>query len=248
MINLDPSIIDQDSVRKKRRKKLLTIAIAPVVLLFAASLFFMRQGFFDLLFGINFKNESADIAITLSQMQKVGNIVEPYIAYYNAGTAYLKGGDGHLAEVELRESIKNLPPSDKICKVRVNLSYSLEIQADEAKIKKEYDQALVLYNTAEGVLYEDGCANKANQGGKDQSAEKAKQRISKKRNSTVSEMNGNGDGESGNNGEDGLEISEEQLKTLQENAKSGNDVLQEARDRNSSYGGGGAYGKYTVHW
>ncbi|MCQ2570965.1 MAG: hypothetical protein MJ154_01830 [Candidatus Saccharibacteria bacterium] len=122
MINLDPSIIDQDSVRKKRRKKMLSIAIAPVIILFAASLFFMRQGVFDILFGINYKNEDAGIAISLSQMQKIGNIIEPYIAYYNAGTAYLKDGDGHSAESESRESSKNIPQEEQISKVRGNLS------------------------------------------------------------------------------------------------------------------------------
>ena len=43
-VNLDPSIIDQDALRKQRRKKMLTYAAIPVVVLIAAGLFFLRPG------------------------------------------------------------------------------------------------------------------------------------------------------------------------------------------------------------
>ncbi len=253
MINLDPSIINQDEVRKKRRKKMLLIAIVPEIILIAAGAFFVRQGVFDILFGANYKNEKADVAIALSQMQKVGNIIEPYIAYYNAGTAYLRGGDGVKAEAELRESMKNLPPSDKICQVRVNLSYSIEIQADEAKVLKKYDEALVLYSRAEGILYEDNCANKnEGQNGKDKNADTAKRRISQKRGSVVSEMNGN-EGEGGDDpSTGGREITEEQLRKLQQemnnNGKVREKILEQQGKNRSNGNGGGAYGYYNYHW
>ncbi|MCQ2570964.1 MAG: hypothetical protein MJ154_01825 [Candidatus Saccharibacteria bacterium] len=109
-----------------------------------------------------------------------------------------------------------------------------------------------MYSTAEGVLFEDGCANKNDQNGKDKNAEAAEERISKKRGSTVSEMNGNSEDGDGSSEEDGLEISEEQLKQLQDNAMSGSDVLQEIREesnrRSGGTFGGGAFGEHLVHW
>lgn len=248
MINLDPSIIDQESVRKKRRKKLLRISFLPVLILLLAGLFFLRQGVFDILFGIVYNNEDAGIAIALSQMQKNGNVIEPYIAYYDAGTAYLKDGDGEKAEADLKESLKNMPPTDKICQVRVNLSYSIEIQADEAKIMQQYDRALTLYSRAEGVLLADNCANK-NKNGKDAKAEAAQKRISQKRSNTVAKMNNSGD-DGTINEKGGLEISEEQLEKLQKNTKNGSIIRDEVLRRNSSSGsgGGGSYGSYTYHW
>ena len=255
MIDLDPSIIDQESVRKKRRRKMLRIAIIPVLLLIATSIFFIRQGAFDIIFGIAYNAEKADTAITLSQLQKNGNIIEPYIAYYNAGTAYLKDGDGKKAETELQESLKKLPPNDKVCQVRVNLSYSVEIQADEAKILKKYNDALVLFSRAEGILYEDGCASKTDsKNSKDKNADTAKDRISQKRNEVVSEMNRSSGNKTIDPKKGGLEISEEQLKKLQEETSSGNDARSEAMNAitgkfaNGGGGGNGGYGIYYKHW
>lgn len=249
MINLDPSIIDQEGLRKKRRKKLLIAFIAPVAIFAIAGMFFLRPGVFDVLYRINYDGDNSDALISLSQMQKAGNIIEPYIAYYDAGTAYLKDGDGIKAEVELRESIKQQPPADKICQVRTNLSYSIEIQADEAKIMKKYDEALVLFSRAEGILYEDNCANKQSDTGKDRMAVTAKKRLIQKRNSVVSEMNNSADESEIDPETGGLEISDEQMQQVLENIQNGNDIRSDVRMHGRSYGSyGGASGSYGYHW
>ncbi len=250
MINLDPRILDQEGVRKHRRRKLFSIAALPLILLIAGGLFFLRPAVFDALFGINYNNEKSDFIIGLSQIHKNANLLEPYIAYYNAGTAYLKNNENAKAEEELRESIKNVPPSDKICQVRVNLSYSIEAQGDEARVLKKYDEALVLYNKAEGVLYEDNCASKqSSKESRDQKAQAAKNRISDKRNSTVSEMNGNeaGGGDGDDDDDNGLEISDEQLEQLRQNAMNGNDARGRVLQRRNGSAGGG-YNFNTRHW
>ena len=249
MINLDPSIINQESLRKKRRKKLLLIFIAPVTVLTLAGLFFLRPGMFDILFGMNYDNKDSGMIVSLGQMQKVANIIEPYIAYYNAGTAYLKDGDGIKAEAELRESIKKLPPQDKICQVRTNLSYSIEIQADEAMINRKYDEALVLYSRAEGILYEDNCASKQDaQEIKDKMIDAAIKRITRKRGTVVSEMNNSGDGSDVDPETGGLEIDEDQLEQMRSNARNGNDVRSMVLERGSRGGSYGGYGSYNYHW
>lgn len=240
MIDLDPAIIDQESIRKKRRKKLFLIALTPITILVLASILFLRPGIFDAIFSMKFNQDDAGGAISISQFHKGVNIIEPYIAYYNAGTAYIKGKDGKNAENELQESLRNNPPKDKICQIRVNLSYSIELQADDAKNRSDYDNALMLYNRAEGVLYDDGCASKQDgKKSKDGKAEEAAERISKKRSSAVALLNGadddgNGDGGGGDNSNN-IEISEEEIKNLRQKLKDGASVRSEVYERQRKF-------------
>ena len=254
MINLDPSIINQDAVRKKRRKKMLAYAITPVLMLLLAGIFFLRPGAFDILYGMNYDNEDAGLIVTIGNMQTKLNILEPYLAHYSAGTAYIRNNDGKQAEIELRESIKNNPPSDKICQVRTNLAYSIEMQADQESILKHYDRALVLYSSAEGVLFGDNCASKndSQAESRDEKAENAKKRISDKRNKIVSEMNGKTDEAGDPNSNTDTEISEEQLDNSRNNLMNGMSVQDAMRRQQFSYGsgsgsGGGAFSNIE-HW
>lgn len=251
MINLDPSIIDQDSVRKKRRKKMLLAALGPVIVLVIIGIFCIRPSTFDVLYRINYNN-AADVNIGLSGMQKFANIIEPYIAYYDSGTAYIRNNEGAKAEADLRESLRQNPPYEKLCQIRVNLSYSIEIQADEASILAKYDQALLLYNRAEGVLYEGNCVNRISpQNSLDKNAATAQNRISKKRGSTVEKMNGVENGDN-NDGEDtqGANISEEYAEQLRSGMMSSEDARDLVINRNGMRGysllpGGGNINQYN---
>lgn len=238
MINLDPAIIDQEGTRKKRRKKLLTYAILPVAILIVAGLFFMRPGMFNILYNANFDNEKAGFIIFLSQAQTKANIIEPYIAHYDTGTAYIKDRDGQKAEEELRKSLNSNPPSDKVCQVRTNLSYSIEMQADQEQIKHHYSEALILYSTAEGVLYGDNCASKQDSSkSRDKKADTAKERISQKRGRVTGQMNGKkGDDIDTPDATTDTQINEGQLKELRDNLMNGLDVQNYSR--NNQYGSG----------
>ncbi len=252
MIDLDPSIIDQESIRKKRRHKLLKIAIGPVALIILFALFFLRLGVFDFLYGMNYSNPSASSIVSLSQMQKHVNILEPYIALYESGTALIKDSQFEKAEADLRESLLNNPPADTVCMVRVNLSYSLEMQADAAKADQRYSAALSLLSKAEGVLYEDNCAdpsNKSTSESKDEKAEKSKDRIEKKRNDVVSKMNGGDSGDGGGNdggeGGSGYEISGDVVEQIQSQNLTNTEVYDEVHGRGGSGGPGGSWSAPT---
>ena len=252
MINLDPSIIDQDGIRKKRRKKMLLIALAPVTLFLLTGIFFLRPGMFDIIFTSAFNGKNGNGAVSISQFHKNLNLIESYIAYYDAGTAYIKSGDNAKAEAELRDSISHNPPKDKICHVRVNLAYSIELQEAAAKNAEKYVDALIMYSKAEGILYEDNCANKQNESdAKDENAQRAIDRISQKRSNTVSAMNGNegGSNEEGG-GSEGLEITEQDAEALRENLMDNNALRDYVRSRTGSNGGGsGGGGSYFIqHW
>lgn len=250
MINLDPSIIDQESVRKKRRKKLMLYATAPVVILLIAGLFFARPGIFNVLYNMNYDNADAGFNIFISNLQTKANIIEPYIAYYDAGTAYIKNNDAIRAETELRSSLRNNPPADKVCQVRTNLAYSIEMQADQENIKGNYSEALVLYSTSEGILYGDNCASKDDSEDRDEKAGEAKKRISQKRGKITSEMNGQGEGGEDLNPYADTQINEGQLQELRNNLMNGLDIQNYSRQKQFASGGGAGGGSYSKiqHW
>ncbi len=249
MINLDPSIIDQDKIRKKRRKKLFAYTAAPIILLFATGLFLVRQGIFDVLYFVNYNNPDATAIVVLGNMQTVANAFEPYIAYYDLGTAYIRDNNGKKAEEALRNSLKNNPPEEKNCQVRVNLAYSIEMQADEAANKNLYDSALILYSTAEGVLLENNCASKQNdQKPRDEKAQEARERIIQKRGDIVSEMNGGNDGDSDNNSTSDTQVSEEQIEEMRNNTVNSAEARDSIRNSTLGRGSGGGLINLNPHW
>jgi len=250
MINLDPSIIDQESVRKKRRKKLLLYATAPVIILLLAGLFFARPGVFNVLYNMNYNNTDAGFNIFISSLQTKANIIEPYIAHYDAGTAYIKDNDGVKAEEELRNSLRSNPPADKVCQVRTNLAYSIEMQADQETIKGNYGEALVLYSASEGILYGDNCASKDERESQDKKAGAAKERISQKRGKITSKMNGRDEDEQDLNPYTDTQINESQLKELRDKLVNGLDIQNYTRQKQYASGdslGGGSI-KNIQHW
>ena len=245
MIDLDPAIVDQETTRKKRRKKLLLIALGPIILLVVAGAFFLRPACADVLYRINFDSNNGG-AIAIAKMQQFANLIEPYVAYYNSGTALIQQKEGREAEKELRQSLASNPPQDKICQVRVNLSYSIEMQADDARSDRRFDDALALLSKAEGVLYENGCASKISnkEYGKDKHAEEAKKRIGGKRNQIISAMDSRyGDNEGGEEGgeEQSVSLDNEVIDSIRSMIESGPEIQNLLRD-NSHFGAGNVSG------
>lgn len=257
MINLDPKLLDQEGIRKRRRKKLLLLALAPEIVLVLTGLFFLRPSISDLIYRINYDNRNA-FAVNVAQMQQAANILEPYIAYYNAGTAMIRDGRVEKAEEELRESLDKNPPKEKICRVRINLSYSIEMQADKALMNGDYESALMLLSKAEGVLYADNCAERNEQqeqqdeqhGQKQESKEERNQhekaqsaieRISEKRSEVVEKINGDTKSQnssSQNQGGNNKELDEKAVEEVRKKTLSGSDVRSYVRDyQHSNFGG-----------
>jgi len=240
MIDLDPAIVDQETLRKKRRKKLLLISLAPEIILVVAGIFFLRPACADVLYRMNFDSQSGG-AIAIAKMQQFANLLEPYVAYYNAGTANIQQRNAKEAEKELHQSLANNPPKNKVCRVRVNLSYSIEMQADEARANRHLDEALALLSKAEGVLYENGCASKDNakEPAKDGHAEEAKKRINGKRNQVISSIDSNYDEESGGSGDNknGANLDSKKIETIRNMIESGPEIRGMLRD-NTFYGAG----------
>ena len=238
MINLDPALVNQDDIRKKRRKKLMVIAVAPFSLLMIISLFFLSAGFYNLVYAFYLNGDDYSGAHAVTETRFLLNILEPYIAPYNQGVADLKAKEYYRAENEFRTSLQENPPQEKLCTIYVNLSLSIELQADQLLVADKYDEAIEKYNLAEFTLYNNGCASRNGGRGKDSKADSARDRVNKKREDAVNEMNG----ESGNSGSgsgegEGGTISEEELnKILQEGGVAGNDMRGTSNSNNTSGG------------
>ena len=189
MINLDPSLVDQDTIRKQRRKRLMTIYAAPVAVLLIIAGFFLSCSFFNLIYSIEYGSKAYDMAENFGGTRLLINWLEPYIAYYDQGVAELIQTKYTKAEENFNLSLQNSPPEKVLCKIYVNLSLSIEYQADEKLSGENYEDALILYNRAEATLYNNGCASEQGSQGKDAKAESAKARIDQKRSKAVAAAN-----------------------------------------------------------
>lgn len=247
MLNLNPELVNQDKIRKARRKRMLKIAALPCLALFLCSLFIFRIGVFNIVYGVSYDNQNYDVANSMTDFQGLGNIIMPYLKYYDGGVAKLNNQDYEGAEDDFRSSLKENPPADVLCKVYVNLSLSIEFQADEKYRAESYEDALVLYTKARSTLYSNGCVDKSTDDKKDDSkdakAKEAAKRIDRKASTTMKKMNDmddDGDNPSGS-GQD-ITMSEEQKKSLQNLKERQAEALWNIQSR---VRGGSGYGTCT---
>lgn len=190
MLNLDPALLDQDKIRKDKRKRLLKHSILPIIILVGASLYFFSTWIYNIVFSVSFGNKNYPIADGFTETRFVSNVVEPYIADYDQGVARLAMGQYPEAEGSFMESLKKSPIKERLCQIYVNLSLSIEFQADAFLQQKNYPRVIELYNRAKATLYNNGCAEEgAQSGGKDRKAEMAEQRLADKINSAIDSMN-----------------------------------------------------------
>ncbi|MBP5647707.1 hypothetical protein J6X04_00215 [Candidatus Saccharibacteria bacterium] len=220
--NLD--LLNQDKIRFKKRRRLFLYTLVPLIILILSTIFFLRTGIYNIIYSTGIAGESYGLPAVATKLQMVGNLIEPYLPYYNNGYLKLIQAESRedlvAAETEFRESLKHNPPEERLCAIYGNLSYSIELQADLLFNNQQYNDALVSYNQAESLLFENNCASKDdNQTGKDEQSEAAKDRIEEKRREAVDAANNNSDPSNNNgNGNQGgdQEISESQLQEIQD--------------------------------
>ena len=243
-MNLDPALLDQDKIRLAKRKKYFLAALAPLVLLAFAAIFFLRTAIYN----IPVASDNYSTVISFSNIQLIANLIEPYLPFYDRGTAKLAQAqslaDLTSAEADLRTSLKNNPPEGILCSIYGNLSLSLELQGDLKVSDKNYDDALTLYNRAESLLFEHGCASKAEgKTGSDSIAEAAKKRLEEKRKKATDAANGvESEAEGSDEETSKQQISDEDLQKIRDS--------QSSQDRAAAalrYGIGAGYGASSTH-
>ena len=241
MLNLNPELVDQDKIRKIRRKQMLKYAFVPCLLLLLASAFVFRIGIFNIVYSVSYGNQNFDIANSMADIQGIGNVITPYIKYFDGGVAKLRNLNFTEAEKDFRASLKENPPVDVLCSIYTNLSLSIEFQADEKFNSKKYEEALVLYGKAQSTLYSNGCASKNEDEGSDTLSKNAKKRIDTKLSKTMNKINTVSD-EKGDDGDDTPRektITKKQQEQLEERRSLQNEVswrVQNSLAYGSSFG------------
>lgn len=122
--------------------------------------------------------ESGDYSENLISLLFPLNFEEPYLVHYNSGNLKYQNKDFSSAIEKYETSLKNRPPVEKVCDVRINLSLS-----KVALVKTTDLNAYEKLEDAKKVLYEDSCANKNDDNGRSKEAEKLKQEITNLQNS-----------------------------------------------------------------
>lgn len=230
MLNLNPELVNQDKIRKARRKRMLKIAAFPCAVILIASLFVFRVGIFNIVYSVSYGNQNYDVANSMADFQGLGNVISPYIKYYDGGVAKLKNKQYENAEKDFRSSLKENPPEKILCNIYVNLSLSIEYQADEEFKKENYEDSLVLYTKARSTLFSNGCADKNatedNDQSKDKNARNSVSRIDKKASIAMNKMNSSEDvgGDDTPTNTDKI-ITKDQERKLQKRRDSQNEII-----------------------
>ena len=109
---------------------------------------------------------------------KIINVIQPYIAYYNLGNIYYQTGKYEEAINEYKNALNTYVPKYKECNIRINyvLAICKTVQVDE-KDEESIKEAIKKYESAIDILTEDGCANKNDNNGHNEKAEKLKKDI-----------------------------------------------------------------------
>lgn len=234
MINLDPSLLDQDKIRKEKRKQLLKRYSVSLALLLLVALFFLSTWIYNLVYLVSYSGKNYPISDGFTETRFIINILEPYIADYNQGTARLKMGKYEEAEKSFTESLKKSPAEDKLCQIYVNLSLSIELQADKLLQSSNFNKSMELYGRAQTILLNNNCAKKgAESSGKDSKAEIAETRLNKKLTDAADMMNHTQTADDdANTALDEKQIDDNSLKNIQNQVVSPNNIRSDLYNKN----------------
>ena len=108
------------------------------------------------------------------------NFIQGYVANYNYGNILFQNGEYENAIEEYKKALKRMIPKEKECNIRINYALTIckTVEVDE-KDQESIRKAIETYETAIGILTEEGCANKNDNNGHSQKAEQLKEDIEK---------------------------------------------------------------------
>lgn len=157
------------------RKKVL-IAIYIVFILFTLKLLYSFVNNSVLISKYNQGEYNISQAKSLTYI----NFPQSYVSYYNYGNILYQNGEYENAISNYELALKAKAPKDKRCSIRINYALALckTVQVDE-KQQDSINSAIKIYESAIGILTEEGCANKNNNNGHSSNAERLKRDIQK---------------------------------------------------------------------
>lgn len=226
-MKFDLSLMDVDGRRLKRRKKWLLFSLLPLVVALCVTVKLIMPGVATSFLKSAYGGKDYEAARFWSQINLFINVLEPYVAYYNDGTVLYGLAQYEVAEEQFNAALLHGPPESRRCEVRVNLSLSIEAQADAMRVSKEYDEAIVMYDRAKAALYGDNCVDPVKDEGKLPEAIESRRRIDEKVAEVVRLRNDDqleeDTSDPGSQGQDDQPASQSQKQELQDRMK---DALQ----------------------
>lgn len=126
------------------------------------------------------KYQNGEYSEGLANALTTFNFPQKYVANYNYGNILYQKGEYEKAIEEYKIALKGNAPTYKECSIRINYALAIckTVQVNE-KDKDSVNNAIKTYESAIDVLTEDGCANKNDNNGHSQKAEKLKKDIQK---------------------------------------------------------------------
>lgn len=126
------------------------------------------------------KYEDGEYSEGLAKALTSFNFPQKYVADYNYGNILYQNGEYENAIEEYKKALAVNVPKYKECSIRINYALAIckTVHVDESK-EQSINNAIKIYESAIDVLTEDGCANKKDDNGHSQKAEKLKKDIQK---------------------------------------------------------------------
>ncbi len=164
------------------------------------------------------------------------NFPQKYVANYNYGNILYQNGEYESAIEEYKKALSGAVPKYKECNIRINYALAIckTVQVNESN-QESIRNAINIYESAIGVLTEDGCANKKDSNGHSQKAEQLKRDIQNeidRLKQLQKQENSNSDNnkqEQEEKNDNNTETIEEKIQTIKE------DATKEQRENEKQY-------------
>lgn len=184
----DLAKLDTESIRKKRRKKLLLYS-APIVFILVLILVKLVSLSIITSYSNQAYGQSSYVA-SAGRLTTLGflNVIEPHKYFYNKGTSFLKATEYDKAELYFYNALKKVPKSDE-CFVRVNLVLTLIAKADKSADSKDYVNAIIGYDKAKAVIDARDCGLKLTGDSASSETKEADKKLQEKRKELTEKQN-----------------------------------------------------------
>ena len=153
------------------KKAYVAYIVIVLVFIFLLITYLLNEKFIS-----QYKKENFDKA-SIAQVKNLRPF--SYISRYNSGNYNYKMGMYDEAIKEYQKALKLFPPEKKECSIRINLALAMlkKINLDDIETEEDIDEVIAELEQAKEVLLEDGCANRYDNNGHSEEAEKLKKEI-----------------------------------------------------------------------
>lgn len=194
-----------DELRRKR-KRLLLWSLPVMLIAFLAAVKLLSAVALNMAGSSAYSNASYNTAAERFESLEVFNVIEPWKAYFNQGTAIYAGGQFFQATQKLDvaldlvpKSPQGEPPGEDECDVRTNYSLALEGMGDEAMAAGDPAMGADYYAQAQEML--SNCGESGGSGGEE--AQEAEERQQESQEQAEQEQQEQQEGEGGEDPSDG---------------------------------------------